>query len=72
MSNVLEHETLLNETINTLVQKLGQGFANTGDVCDLKKWLLFCERHPREGLRLLRVRLTGKCRYMGYDELDDL
>lgn len=42
-SNVLEHEPLLNQTINTFTQKLDQGFADTGNVCDLDKWLLCCK-----------------------------
>lgn len=50
ISNVLEHETLLDETINTFVQKLGQGFADTEDVCDLEKWLLLCETYLGEVL----------------------
>lgn len=43
MKSVLEHEPLLDETITTFVEKLDQNFANTGKVCDLDDWLLYCE-----------------------------
>ena len=42
MNQILEHEALFDQTINTLIQKLNQKFANTGDVCNLDDWLLLC------------------------------
>ena len=43
MKSVLEHEPLLDETIATLVQKLDREFVDTGKVCDLDDWLIYCE-----------------------------
>lgn len=53
MNNILEHEPLLNETINTFIRKLDQGFADTGDVCDLDNWLHYCEGFLQEEPLLL-------------------
>lgn len=43
MSNILGYEPLVNETINILTHQLDRKYADTGDVCDLDKWLLYCQ-----------------------------
>jgi hypothetical protein len=43
MSNILLYEPLADQTIMTLMQKLDQSFAATGDACHFDDWLLYCE-----------------------------
>lgn len=52
MNSVLEYEPRLNETIEIFVDKLRQNFADANHVCDLDKWLLFCEQPLSEKLYL--------------------
>ena len=44
MNSLLDFEPLVDKTIGTFTQKLDSNFVETGKICSIDDWLLYCRR----------------------------